>query len=231
MRNSTLSFGIEPVKEQISRKSVTHMESVHKQPQQGALMAQFQCSSQVACFDVSPQLDYMLCECRDGTIQLWSLHTGEQVCVQPVIVLKNCWDDAAALRKSPSSPAVSLYCLVAFHPEENIVLPGVLSHAYTFDGDLKAFLPQSLCRFTVCSISGDTATTLTDCSDDAKCIIMWSLKTDTEITRTTRNDDVLSFAWSPDERLLAISHSTVLICFVDVRHGFRTVEHYLEVLT
>ena len=70
---------------------------------------------------------------------------------------------------------------------------------------------------------------LTDCPDDAKCIIMWSLKNGTEITRTTRNDDVLSFAWSPDGRLLAISHSTGLICFVDVRDEFRTVaEHYLE---
>jgi len=58
---------------------------------------------------------------------------------------------------------------------------------------------------------------------------MWSLKNGTEITRTTRNDDVLSFAWSPDGRLLAISHCTGLICFVDVRDGFRTVaEHYFE---
>ena len=199
------------------------MEYVHKQTKQGALIARFQCSSQVACFDVSPQLDYMVCECKDGTIQLWSLHTGKQVWVQPVVVLKNCWDDATAFRKSPYSPAVSCYRSVVFHPEENIVLPGVLSHAYTFDGDLEALFPQSLCRFTVCSISGDKTTMLTDCPDDTKCIIMWSLKNGTEITRTTRNDNVLSFAWSPDERLMAISHSTGLICFVDVRDGFRTV--------
>ena len=45
-----------------------YMEFVHKQTQQRALIARFECSSLVACFDVSPQLDYMVCECRDGTI-------------------------------------------------------------------------------------------------------------------------------------------------------------------
>ena len=205
------------------------MEYLHKQTQPRDLIARFECSSQVACFDVSPQLDYMVCECKDGTIQLWSLHTVEQVWVRPVIVLKNCWDDVTALRKSPSSPEVSWYHSVVFHPEENIVLPGVLSHAYTFEGYLKPLFPQSLCRFTVCSISRDKTTMLTDCPDNAKCIIMWSLKTGTEITRMTRNDDVLSFAWSPDETLLAVSHSTGLICLFDVRDGFRTVaEHNVE---
>ena len=209
------------------RKS--YMEFVQKQTQQRARIARFQCSSQVACFDVSPQLDYMVCECKNATLQLWSLHTGKRVWIRPVIVRKHCWSGNAALRKSPSSPVFSCYCSVVFYPEEDIILPGVLSHAYTFDGDLKPLFPQSLCRFTICSISGDETTMLTDCPDDSKCIIMWSLKNGSEITRTTRNDDVLSFAWSPDGRLLAISHSTGLICFVDVKDGFRTVaEHYLE---
>ena len=209
-----------------------YMEFVHKRTQQGdhTCIAQFQCSSQVACFDVSPQSDYMVCECRDGTIQLWSLRTGKQVWIRPVIVEKDCWsDDDVALRKLPCSPVFSCYRSVVFHPEENIVIPGVLSHAYSFDGDWKPLFPQSLCRFTVCLISGDKTSMLTDCPGDAKCIIMWSLKNGTEITRITRNDDVLSFAWSPNGRLLAISHSRGLICFVDVRDGFRTVaEHYLE---
>ena len=207
----------------------SYMEFVHKQTEQGAPIARFQCSSQVACLDVSPPLDYLVCECKDGTIQLWSIHTGKQIWVRPVIVEKKCWFNDVALRKWPSSPSSSYYRSVVFHPKGNIVLPGVLSHAYTFDGDLKALFPQSPCCFTVCSISEDKTTMLTDCPDDAKCIIMWSLKNGTEITRTTRNDDVLSFAWSPDGRLLAISHSTGLICFVDVRDEFRTVAvHYFE---
>ena len=80
-----------------------YMEFVHKQTQQGTLIARFQCSSQVACFDVSPQLDFMVCECRDGTIQLWSLHTCKQVWLRPLIVHKNSWTDYAALKKSSSS--------------------------------------------------------------------------------------------------------------------------------
>lgn len=44
---------------------------------------------------------------------------------------------------------------------------------------------------------------LTDCPDNAKCIIQWSLQNGLEIARTTRSDDVLSFAWSRDGRLLA----------------------------
>ena len=204
------------------------MEFVHKRPQQGALLAQFECSSEVACFDVSPQLDYMVCECRDGTIQLWSLHAGTQVWVRPVIVEKTFWGSAGAWRESSSLFDASCYRSVVFLPKEDnvIVLPGVLSHAYTFEGDLKPLFPQSLCRFTVCSISGDKTTMLTDCPDDAKCIIMWSLKNGREITRTTRDNDVLSFAWSLEGRLLAISHCTGLICFVDVRHRFRTVAEY-----
>ena len=63
---------------------------------------------------------------------------------------------------------------------------------------------------------------LTVCPRDAKCIIMWNLRNGKGIIRITRNDDVLSFAWSLDGRLLAISNGTDLICFVDVRDGSRT---------
>ena len=215
----------------LQNKEKAYMEFVHKQTHRGPLMARFECSSQVACFDVSPQEDYMVCECKDGTIQLWSLHTGTQVWVRPVIVEKKFSGFTAGWRESPSSPVLSCYRSVVFLPKEDkvIVLPGVLNHAYTFDGDLKSLFPQSLCRFTVCSISGDKTKMLTDCPEDAKCIIMWSLKNGREITRTTRDNDVLSFAWSPDGRLLAISHSTGLISFVDVRDRFKALaEHSLE---
>ena len=56
-----------------------YMELVHKEMKQKAVLARFECSSQVACFDVSAQLDYMVCECEDGTIQMWSLHHPLQV--------------------------------------------------------------------------------------------------------------------------------------------------------
>lgn len=64
---------------------------------------------------------------------------------------------------------------------------------------------------------------LTDCPDNAKCIIQWSLQNGLEIARTTRSDDVLSFAWSRDGRLLAMSFPTGSIFLVDVMDGFRTL--------
>ena len=52
---------------------------------------------------------------------------------------------------------------------------------------------------------------------------MWSLENGSEITRTTRNEDVVSFAWSPDGKLLAISNFSGAISIVDAMNGFRTL--------
>ena len=108
-----------------------------------------------------------------------------------------------------------------FHPSKDFILPGILSQAYLLDGELNRLFPESNCSFSICSISGDKM--LTDCPDDAKCLIMWNLKNGKEITRVTRDQDVLSFAWSQDGRLLAISHSSGSICLVDAMNGLRTL--------
>ena len=205
---------------------VPYLEFVNKKMQQGAVLARFQCSSAVACFDVSPQLDLMVCDCDSGTIQLWSLRTGELLWTRPMRVKKLntflCFRKVQKMSLS-FSDVVSFYRSVVFHPTEKVVLPGVLSHAYDFNGDLKPLFPESHCSFTVCSISGDKTTILTDCPDDSKCIIMWSLKNGSEITRITRDEDVLSFAWSRNGKLLAISHASGRIAIVDVVDGFRTL--------
>ena len=198
---------------------IPYMECVNKQMQQGAVLARFQCSSYVTCFDVSPKLDYMVCECNDQTIQLWSLHTGELLWTRPVKVTKYSFFVEYRYPR-----VFSFYRSVVFHPTKEVVLPGVLSHAYNFNGDLKPLFPESHCSFTVCSVSGDKCAMLSDCPDDRKCIIMWSLKNGSEITRITRDEDVLSFAWSRDGKLLAISHLSGLIAIVDVVNGLRTLE-------
>ena len=68
---------------------IPYMEVVHKETRQGGVVAQFYCSLIVLCLDVSPQLDYMVCECNNGMLQLWSLHTGKLVWTRPVIVEKS----------------------------------------------------------------------------------------------------------------------------------------------
>lgn len=202
---------------------VTYLECVQKGTWRSVMYASFYCSSHVACFDVSPNLDYIVCECKSGELQLWSLNAGRVLWIRPVRVSKDYIFGSGAFRRSRSSSAWSFYRSVVFHPTEDVILPGTLSHVYNFDGDLKLLFPKSSCCFKVCSVSRDKATMLTDSPDDAKCIIMWNLKNGSEITRIVRDEEVLSFAWSQDGKLIAISHSSGLICLIDVKDGFRTV--------
>ena len=216
---------------------ISHIEYLNKNNLEGTVQTKFHCSSEVACFDVSPSSDYMVCECRDGTIQLWSLQTGKLVWKRPVIKMKlysrffQAFRTAAPASFSPhflslplsevSTFALSCFRSVVFHPTKRLVLPGVLSETYSFDGDLNRLFPESNCIFSVCSISGDTI--LTDCPDNAKCLILWSLSNGTELTRTTRDHNVLTFARSQDGRVAAISHSDGSVCLVDLMSNFRPV--------
>ena len=194
-----------------------YMEYLHKEAlkELNKTQAEFPCNSTVACFDISPKQEFMVCECTDGMIYLWSLKTGAQKWVRPVKVKKCYFKPDLPFRVVPNSNVCSCYRSVVFHPTEPIVLPGILSHAYSFEGNLQPLFPNSNCRFSVCSVYGDESKIITDCPGDAKCLVMWNLKNGEEITRTIRNEDVLSFAWSPDGTLLAISHFSGLVCLVD----------------
>ena len=210
---------------------MAYMEYLHKKDLQGRVQAKFECSATVVCFDVSPRLDYMVCECDDNTIQLWSLHTGKQLWKRDVQVTKDyrffgCGD---ALYRAPKNffnfhdPPLSFYRSVVFHPTEDLVLPGILSHAYTFDGDLRPLFLSSKCCFSVCSISADKTKMLTKCPNDAKSVIMWSLTDGSEINRFTWSAEIVSFAWSHDGRLLAISDLSRSIGLLDVMDDYRTL--------
>ena len=89
------------------------------------------------------------------------------------------------------------------------------------DGDLKPLFPGSNCSFSVCSISGDKSKILTNCLESSKCVVLWSLESGSEVDRILANEDILSFAWSGDGRLLAISHSSGVISLYDVMCNFR----------
>ena len=197
---------------------IPYMEYLHKEAlkeESNKTQAEFHCNSAVVCFDISLTQEFMVCECTDGMIYLWSLKTGEQRWVRRVEVKKFYREHFAPFRALPNSNVYSCYRSVVFHPTEPIVLPGILSHAYSFKGNLQPLFPKSNCRFSVCSVHGDESKIITDCPGDAKCLVMWNLKNGEEITRTIRNEDVLSFAWSPDGTLLAISHFSGLVCLVD----------------
>ena len=200
---------------------IPYMENVHKEMQQDCVVARFECSSHVVCLDVSPQLDHMVCECEDRMLQLWSLHTGKLVWTRPVVVEKSFKEGTLdrCARNLPSEDGFSLFRSVVFHPSKKCVLPGTLSQAYNMDGDLKPLFAGSSCRFSVCSISGDKTKILTNCLENFKCLVLWSLESGLEIDRIRRDEDILSFAWSRDGRLLAISHSSGIVCLVGVMQG------------
>ena len=203
---------------------VSYMEYLQRNEPQEAVQTRFFCSSRVACFDVSPRKDYMVCECVDGSIQLWSLDSGNLKWTRFVElpkgdVCRGVFDPCPHLNQPKSIP--SLYRSVVFHPSNDVILPGILSKCYTFNGDKKSLFPSSKCRFHVCSISGDEI--FTDCLDDAKCLIVWSLNDGREITRVKRNETIVSFAMSRDGKLLAISHSSGCVCLVDRENGFTTL--------
>ena len=202
---------------------IPYMEVVHKEMQRAGVLARFECSSTVICLDVSPQLDYMVCECSDGMLPLWSLETGRLVWTRPVVVEKSFRriGNSTVFRKLPSVDALSLFRSVVFHPTKECILPGILSQAYTMDGDLKPLFPGCNCRFSVCSISGDKTKILTNCLESSKCLVLWSLESGLEVDRILVNEDILSFAWSGDGRLLAISHSSGVISLYDVMCNFR----------
>ncbi|XP_068693555.1 uncharacterized protein [Montipora foliosa] len=210
---------------------IPYIECLDDPAPQGGASVELHCSDTVACFDVSSQLENMVCECHDGTIQLWSLKTSELKWVRPVIFRKDYVGVpfGSAYKTPPSSQFGSLdqslrplscYRSVAFHPNGNFVLPGNLSRVYTIDGDHQWLFPSSSCNFTVCQFSDDSTRMLTDCLNETRCVIMWSLSTGKEITRLTRNEPVLSFVCSRDGTLLAICHPHS-ICLFEVGYVFR----------
>ncbi|XP_068674208.1 uncharacterized protein [Montipora foliosa] len=198
-----------------------HMELLNKNHTQRGIQARFDCGSQVACLDVSPSLEYMVCECRDGSIQFWSLASGNLKWKRYVKPKQYTLPLYGPFRIIASSIVVACYRSVVFHPIKDVILPGVLNTAYSFNGDLKPLFPTSKCSFSVCSICGEEM--LTDCPDDANCLIMWNLKDGREIVRLDRDKEILSFAISQDGKLVAISHSTGSICLVDRENGFSTL--------
>ena len=207
----------------LQSREIPYMEYLHKEAvkESNKIQAEFPCNSMVACFDISPTQEFMVCECTDWMIYLWSLKTGEQRWVRPVEVKKCYCGPFRPFRLVPNSNVYSCYRSVVFHPTEPIVLPGILSRAYSVNGDFLPLFPNSNCKFTVCSVNGDRM--ITDFPGDEKCLVMWSLKNGDEIDRIYREEVVLSFAWSPDQKLLAISHLSGLVCLVDALNCFETL--------
>ncbi|CAH3019036.1 unnamed protein product [Porites evermanni] len=198
------------------------MKYLDNDKQKGAVQARFECSDKIACFDVSPEMDYMVCECRDETIHLFSLKFGTKVWVQPSSTQRKYWprelSGNGAYRQIGHS--LSFYHSVIFHPNGKSVLPGTLRYVYTISGDREDLYPDSDCSFSNCvvrSLSDTENIILTTCYTEPKRINIWDMENDQLINQLIEcNAEITSFAISEDWSLIAISDITNTITVFDV---------------
>ena len=197
-----------------------YMEYLRKKEERTDVLLRFFASDWVACFDVSPNQDYLVCECFDGTIHLWSLRTAQPMWKRPSLVSEN---DLWVCRGFSGFSFHPFSRSVVFHPTLNLILQRTLCQGYTLVGDVQPLFRSSKCRFKVCSISGDKTTLLTDCLDGRNCVIQWSLKDGSEINRFTHKCEILSFAWSASGRRMVIVDSDKCVYLIDMNDGFETL--------
>ena len=86
-RKGLISPGIVSFAAQISRNTIHGKCS--QEGATGGILAGFKCSFYVVCLDASQQLDYMVCECTKGMLQLWSLFSVRLVWTCPVVIEKS----------------------------------------------------------------------------------------------------------------------------------------------
>ena len=201
---------------QMQLSNVPYMEYVDKEDHKASDQARFYCSDAVACFDVSPELDYMVCECRDGTIHLWSLQSGNREWVRPSLSKREFYFGVpfdSAYRQIKN--CLSLYRSVVFHPQGKSVLPGTLQQVYTLSGERKDLFPKSDCTFSNCVFSGDKKRILTDCLDDPKRIVLWNMENGENVYDIICEEEIASFTISQDGTLIAISNVSGHIALLD----------------
>ena len=194
-----------------------YMEYLRKKEERTDVLLRFFASDMVICFDVSPNQDYLVCKCWNDTIHLWSLRTGQLMWTRSALVsdTRFWWYGKSHISQFSRS--------VVFHPTLDLILQGTLCQGYTLVGDVKPLFRSSECRFKVCSISGDKSTMLTDCLDGRNCVIQWSLKDGSEISRFTHKCEILSFAWSASGRRMVIVDSGKCAYLIDMNDGVRTL--------
>ena len=201
----------------------SYMKYLDKEEERGGVQGRFYCSDTVACFDVSPEMDYMVCECRDGTIHLWSLQTGNEEWKRPSLIAKRFqsssrWgsllQDEGAYRGVQYG--LSFYRSVVFDASGKYVLPGCLRNVYTLDGESYERFPKSDCVFSNCAFSGDRRTILTDCGDDPKKLSLWSMEDGMRLWCISLQENIASFSISQDGSLVAVADNPGSVFIIDL---------------
>ena len=201
----------------------SYMKYLDKEEERGGVQGRFYCSDSVACFDVSPEMDYMVCECRDGTIHLWSLQTGNEEWRRPSLIAKEFenssrWggiiQDEGAYRTNQYG--LTFYRSVVFDASGKYVLPGCLRNVYTLDGESYERFPKSDCVFSNCAFSGDRRTILTDCGDDPKKLSLWSMEDGMKLWCISLQENIASFSISQDGSLVAVADNPGSVFIIEL---------------
>ena len=212
---------------------IAYMKYLDREEQKGAEKARFYCSDKIVCFDVSPEMDYLVCECRDENIYLWSLLTCEKKWVQPTLTTKKVfysgYPDNSAYRHGHHS--LSYYRSVTFHPNGKFVLPGTLRYGYSIlTGDKEALFPDSDCTFSNFVFCKEKKEILTDCQNKPDRLALWNTEDGKKVLDIVGPwaDEIFSFTISEDGSVVAISYVTGEINLLDpvnpCRPPMRTID-------
>ena len=196
-----------------------------------AVQGRFYCSDKIACFDVSPERDYLVCECQDETIHLFSLQTGTKVWVRPSLIktVKREYRSrelygSGAYRRIEHS--LSFFHSVIFHPNGKSVLPGTLRYVYTISGEIEDLFPDSDCSFSNCVIRSrfDKNLIFTTCYTEPKRMNIWDMEKGQKLKLIECNDEISSFAVSEDGTRIAICDITNTITLFDEENQSRFLQ-------
>ena len=212
---------------------IAYMKCLDREEQKGAEKARFYCSDKIVCFDVSPDMKYLVCECRDGTIYLWSLLTCNKIWVQPTLTTKKVfysgYPNNSAYRHGHHS--LSYYRSVTFHPNGKFVLPGSLRYGYSIlTGDKEALFPDSDCTFSNFVFCKEKKEILTDCQNKPDRLALWNTEDGKKVLDIVGPwaDEIFSFTISEDGSVVAISYVTGEINLLDpvnpCRPPMRTID-------
>ncbi|XP_073251962.1 uncharacterized protein [Porites lutea] len=176
--------------------------------------ARFYCSDNIACFDVSPKMDYLVCECRDGTIHLFSLQTGTKVWVRPSPIKREYGfrneDHVNGAYHQIEMHFLSFYNSVIFHPNGKSIIPGTLQYVYTLTGEKEDLFPESDCTFSNCALRSlkDGDSLFTHCPAEPKGISIWDMENGQKLFIDCEKY-IFSFTVSDDGSLIAFSNLDV----------------------
>ncbi|XP_073251963.1 uncharacterized protein [Porites lutea] len=200
-----------------STPKIPYMKHLKNEDQRRANKARFYCSDKIVCFDVSPEMDYLICECRDGTICLWSLLTGNKIWVRPTLTKKEFYsgypDDSAY--RVVGNNSLSYYRSVTFHPNGESVLARTLQFVYTLDGDRKDLFPSSDCFFSNFVFCKDKKEVLTDRPNKPKEVALWNIVNGENVLNIVAVEEIATFTISEDGSQVAFSQVTFEIVIFD----------------